>query len=57
MLINMKQLLTVAKENQFAVGAFNVADSNFLRVVIEAAEENDAPAIIAITHRIGLYKG
>ena len=29
MLINMKQLLTVAKENQFAVGAFNVADSNF----------------------------
>lgn len=48
MLINMKQLLTVAKENQFAVGAFNVADSNFLRVVIEAAEENDAPAIIAV---------
>ena len=48
MLINMKQLLTVAKENQFAVGDFNVADSNFLRVVIEAAEENDAPAIIAV---------
>ena len=51
MLINMKQLLTVAKENQFAVGAFNVADSNFLRVVIEAAEENDAPAIIRSTQQ------
>ena len=48
MLINMKQMLEVAKENKFAVGAFNVADSNFLRVVIEAAEENDAPAIIAV---------
>ncbi len=36
MLINMKQMLEVAKENKFAVGAFNVADSNFLRVVIEA---------------------
>ena len=39
MLINMNQLLEIAKENHFAVGAFNVADSNFLRVVIEAAEE------------------
>lgn len=48
MLINMNQMLEVAKENKFAVGAFNVADSNFLRVVVEAAEENDSPAIIAI---------
>ncbi|EPT4227446.1 ketose-bisphosphate aldolase [Listeria monocytogenes] len=47
MLVNMKQLLEVAKENKFAVGAFNVADSNFLRVVVEEAEKNNAPAIIA----------
>lgn len=32
MLINMNQMLEIAKENHFAVGAFNVADSNFLRV-------------------------
>lgn len=44
----MKQLLEVAKENKFAVGAFNVADSNFLRVVVEEAEKNNAPAIIAV---------
>ncbi|EOH1815392.1 ketose-bisphosphate aldolase [Listeria monocytogenes] len=48
MLVNMKQLLEVAKENEFAVGAFNVADSNFLRVVVEEAEKNNAPAIIAV---------
>lgn len=48
MLVNMSQLLEVAKENKFAIGAFNVADSNFLRVVVEAAEENNSPAIIAI---------
>ncbi|MBC1964198.1 ketose-bisphosphate aldolase [Listeria welshimeri] len=48
MLVNMKQLLEVAKENKFAVGAFNVADSNFLRVVLEEAEKNNAPAIIAV---------
>lgn len=39
MLVNMKQLLEVAKENKFAAGAFNVADSNFLRVVVEEAEK------------------
>ncbi|MBW5792594.1 ketose-bisphosphate aldolase [Listeria monocytogenes] len=48
MLVNMKQLLEVAKENKFAVGAFNVADSNFLRVVVEEAEKNNAPAIIDV---------
>ncbi|MFV0555935.1 MAG: ketose-bisphosphate aldolase [Lactovum sp.] len=48
MLINMNQMLEIAKENNFAVGAFNVADSSFLRTVIEAAEENNAPAIIAV---------
>ncbi|MCQ2009487.1 ketose-bisphosphate aldolase [Sporolactobacillus sp. STSJ-5] len=48
MLINMKQLLEVAKEHRFAVGAFNVADSNFVRVVVEEAEKNNSPAIIAV---------
>ena len=48
MLVNMKQLLEVAQEHKFAVGAFNVADSNFLRVVVEEAEKNNSPAIIAV---------
>ncbi|MEK4536490.1 ketose-bisphosphate aldolase [Peribacillus sp. FSL K6-1552] len=48
MLITMKELLSVAKENKFAVGAFNVADSTFLRAVVEEAEKVNSPAIIAI---------
>ncbi len=48
MLINMKEMLSVAKKEGFAVGAFNVADSNFFKTVVEAAEENNSPAIIAI---------
>ncbi|MFE6074620.1 ketose-bisphosphate aldolase [Paenibacillus sp. NPDC057886] len=48
MLITMKELLKVAKEHKFAVGAFNVADSTFLRAVIEEAEHSSSPAIIAI---------
>lgn len=48
MLLNMNQMLDLAKEKHFAVGAFNVSESNLFRTVVEAAEENDSPAIIAI---------
>jgi len=48
MLMNMKDLLEVAYKNNFAVGSYNVANSEFVRVIIEAAEEQNAPAIIQI---------
>ncbi len=48
MLVNMNQMLSVAQEHRFAVGAYNVSESNLFRTVVEAAEENDAPAIIAV---------
>lgn len=48
MLVNMSQLLSLARERRFAVGAFNVSDSNLLRTVVEAAEEADSPAIVEI---------
>lgn len=48
MLINMKDLLKVAYENKFAVGSFNVANSEFVKVVINAAEAQNSPAIMQI---------
>lgn len=48
MLMNMKELLAVAYEHHFAVGSFNVANSEFVRVVVDSAEEKNAPAIIQI---------
>ena len=33
MLINMSQMLEVAKEHHFAVGAFNISESNLVRTV------------------------
>lgn len=48
MLLNMSQMLSVAREQHFAVGAFNVTESNLLRTVVEAAEESDSPAIVEI---------
>lgn len=48
MLLNMNQMLEIAKRNHFAVGAYNVSESNLFRTVVEAAEENESPAIIAV---------
>ncbi len=48
MLMNMKQLLAVANEHNFAVPAFNISDYNMFNGIIEACEEKNAPVIIAI---------
>ena len=35
MLINMKEMLEVAEQNHFAVGAFNATESSLFRSVVE----------------------
>lgn len=35
MLINMNQMLTVAKKNHFAVGAYNVSNAELLKASVE----------------------
>ncbi|MFD1442021.1 ketose-bisphosphate aldolase [Lacticaseibacillus hegangensis] len=55
MLYNMVDLLDVAYKNQFAVGSYNVANSEFVPAIIGAAEKKNAPAIIQIhPNEIGL---
>lgn len=48
MLLNMKDLLAVAKEHYFAVPAFNIGTGQILKAVIECCEEKQAPVILAI---------
>jgi len=48
MLMNMKDLLKVANEHNFAVPAFNISDYAMLNGIFEAVEEKQAPVIIAI---------
>lgn len=48
MLINMKDLLHVAQDNKFGVGAFNIASAEFARLVIEVAEAQHSPVIMEI---------
>ncbi|KAF0334012.1 ketose-bisphosphate aldolase [Pediococcus acidilactici] len=55
MLYNTKDLLGVAYKNEFAVGSYNVANSEFVEAIIAAAEAKNAPAIIQIhPNEIGL---
>lgn len=48
MLYNMKDFLAVAEEHSFSVGAFNVSEVSNFRCVVEEAEKQNAPAIVAV---------
>lgn len=48
MLLNMNQLLSIAKENHFAVGAYNISNLELFRIVVEQCEADNAPAIIEV---------
>lgn len=48
MLINMKEMLAVADKNGFAVPAFNIGSEAILKGVVESANEQNAPVILAI---------
>jgi len=48
MLMNMKEILSVSKQHNFAVPAFNIGTGQILKAVIECCEEKRAPVILAI---------
>ncbi|MDT2835580.1 ketose-bisphosphate aldolase [Enterococcus durans] len=48
MLYTMKALLKVAKENQFAIPAFNICSYDMLKAIIEESERLNAPVILEI---------
>lgn len=48
MLLNMKDLLAVARRHNFAVPAFNISSNMLLTGVLEASEEARSPVILAI---------
>lgn len=48
MLYNMKDFLAVAEKYNFTVGAFNVSEVSNFRCVVEEAEAQSAPTIVAV---------
>lgn len=51
MLVTMKELLTKAEKENFAVGAFSVGNMEMVMGVLRAAEELDAPVILQIAEK------
>ena len=45
MLYTMRDLLKVARENQFAVPAFNISSFDMLKSIMEEVEAQNAPVI------------
>lgn len=48
MLYNMKNLLSVAKQHQFAVPAFNICSFDMMKAIMEEAETQKSPVILEI---------
>ncbi|MDO4377933.1 MAG: ketose-bisphosphate aldolase [Erysipelotrichia bacterium] len=48
MLITMEKMLKIARNNNFAVGAFNICDSLLFKAVMTAAEKADSPVIVQL---------
>ncbi len=49
MLVNLKDILKVAADHDFSIGAFNITEAMNFRCVFETAEELKAPVIIAVS--------
>jgi len=54
---NMNGMLAAAKEEGYAVGAFNILDYNSTKAVIEAAEDLTAPVIIQTSAKTVIFWG
>ncbi len=49
MLVNLKEILSVAQRHDFTVGAFNITEAMNFRTVFETAEKLKSPAILAVS--------
>jgi len=57
MLVTNKELLSAARREAYAVGAFNIQNLESLLAVVEAAAEEKSPVIVAITPGAIKYGG
>jgi len=57
MITSVKEILGKAKEEGYAVGAFNTINLETTRAIIEAAKETKSPVIIQITEKTMEYAG
>lgn len=56
-LINIAKILEKANENYFSVGGFNINNLEFVKGIIEAANESDSPVILQVGEKAIAYMG
>lgn len=56
-IVSMKDMLSKAKEGKYAVGQFNINSFQWAEAILEAAEEERAPVIVASSDRLVDYLG
>ncbi|KKI89870.1 hypothetical protein WQ54_22245 [Bacillus sp. SA1-12] len=56
-LVSMKEMLLKAKEGSYAVGQFNLNSLQWAQAILEAAEEEQSPVIVAASDRLVEYLG
>ncbi|RYM04949.1 class II fructose-1,6-bisphosphate aldolase [Sporolactobacillus sp. THM7-7] len=56
-LVPMKDMLIAAKRGRYAVGQFNINGFQWAQAILEAAEEEGAPVIVAASDRLVDYLG
>lgn len=57
MLVSSKEMLNKARQNNYAIAAFNIHNLETLKATVEAAEEEDAPLILQTTPGTCEYAG
>ncbi|MGG3572879.1 class II fructose-1,6-bisphosphate aldolase [Bacillus gobiensis] len=56
-LVSMKEMLLQAKEDKYAIGQFNMNSTQWVQAILEAAEDERAPVIVAASDRLVDYLG
>ncbi len=56
-LVSMKEMLRTAKENQYAVGQFNLNNLEYTQAILQAAEEEKSPVILGVSEGAARYMG
>ena len=54
-LVNAKEMLTKAKEGQYAVGQFNINNLEWTKAILLTAEELKSPVILGVSEGAGKY--
>ncbi|KHF40898.1 class II fructose-1,6-bisphosphate aldolase [Halalkalibacter okhensis] len=56
-LVSMKEMLTLAKEGNYAVGQYNINSLQWAQAILQAAQEEQGPVIVAASDRLVDYLG